>query len=112
MYVAFKCLIGALLMLAIHSLAQTKHYYAAGLVLMLPAISLPTYYFMHVERGAAAVQTTALFGMLSVLAYLAFLAALYWAEKRLPILLSTLLALAAWVVVAVGLLLVWKRIRP
>ena len=35
MYVAFKCLIGALIMLVIHYLAQTKHYYAAGLVLML-----------------------------------------------------------------------------
>lgn len=111
MYVAFKCLIGALIMLAIHYLAQTKHYYAAGLVLMLPAVSLPTYYFMHVERGASAVQSTALFGMLSVLAYLAFLVGLYWAEKRFPIVLSTVIALAAWGVVAVALLMVWQKIK-
>ena len=112
MYVAFKCLIGALLMLAIHYLAQTKHYYAAGLVLMLPAVSLPTYYFMHLDRGAEAVQTTALFGMLSVFAYLAFLAGLYWSEKRFPIVQSMALALLAWGVVAVGLLLLWKKIKP
>lgn len=112
MHVAFKCLIGALIMLAIHYLAQTRHYYAAGLVLMLPAISLPTYYFMHLERGAAAVQTTALFGMLSVFAYLAFLVGLYWAERRYPIVPSMAVALAAWSVVAVALLLLWKQIKP
>jgi membrane protein GlpM len=112
MYVLFKCLIGALLMLAIHYLAQTKHYYAAGLVLMLPAVSLPTYYFMHLERGATAVQTTALFGMLSVLAYLAFLVGLYWAEKRFSIIPSTVIALAAWGVVAAALLMLWQKIKP
>ena len=112
MYVLLKCLIGALLMLAIHYLAQTKHYYAAGLVLMLPAVSLPTYYFMHLERGAAAVQTTALFGMLSMLAYLAFLVGLYWAEKRFPIIPSTLIALTAWGVGAVALLVLWQKIKP
>ena len=112
MYVAFKCLIGALIMLAVHYLAQTKHYYAAGLVLMLPAVSLPTYFFMHVERGAEAVQVTALFGMLSVFAYLAFLIGLYWAEKRFPIVLSTAIALAAWGVAAVVLLVLWQKIKP
>ena len=112
MYVLFKCLIGALLMLAIHYLAQTKHYYAAGLVLMLPAVSLPTYYFMHLERGATAVQTTALFGMLSVLAYLAFLVGLYWAEKRFSIIPSTVIALTAWAVVAAALLVSWRWLKP
>ncbi len=112
MYVLFKCLVGALIMLAIHYLAQTKHYYVAGLVLMLPAVSLPTYYFMHLERGAAAVQATALFGMLSVFAYLAFLAGLYWAEKRFSIVQSMALALAAWTVVAFALLLIWKWLKP
>lgn len=112
MYVAFKCLIGALIMLVIHYLAQTKHYFAAGLVLMLPAISLPTYYIMHLERGAAAVRDTALFGMLAVLAYLAFLGALYLCEKRLPIVQSMAVSLGAWCVVAVALLAVWQRIKP
>ena len=112
MYVAFKCLIGALLMLAVHYLAQTKHYYAAGLVLMLPAVSLPTYYFMHLERGAAAVQVTALFGMLSVFAYLAYLVSLYWAVKRFPIIPSTVIALTAWGLAAVVLLVLWKWLKP
>jgi membrane protein GlpM len=112
MHVAFKCLIGALLMLAIHYLAQTKHYYAAGLVLMIPAISLPTYYFMHVERGAAAVQSTALFGMFSTLAYLAFLGGLYLCERRLPVVQSIAVALSAWCVVALGVLMLWKHFRP
>jgi membrane protein GlpM len=112
MFVVFKCAIGALIMLVIHYLAQTKHYFAAGLVLMLPAISLPTYYFMHLERGAAAVQNTALFGMLSVLAYLAFLGGLYWCEKRFPIVQSISLALGSWCVVALALLVVWKRLKP
>jgi len=112
MHVAIKCLIGALIMLVIHYLAQTKHYYAAGLVLMLPAISLPTYYFMHVERGASAVQSTALFGMLSVFAYLAFLVGLYWCEKRLPIVQSLAVALGAWCLIAVGLLALWKQVKP
>jgi membrane protein GlpM len=112
MHVAFKCLIGALIMLVIHYLAQTKHYYAAGLVLMIPAISLPTYYFMHVERGAAAVQTTALFGLFSTLAYVAFLGGLYWCEKRFPVVQSIALALGAWCVVAVGVLILWKRFKP
>lgn len=112
MYVVFKCFVGALIMLAVHYLAQTRHYYAAGLVLMLPAVSLPTYYFMHVERGADAVQSTALFGMLSVLAYLAFLGGLYLCERRLPIVQSMATALGAWCVVAVGLLVIWRHIKP
>jgi membrane protein GlpM len=112
MPVAFKCLIGALLMLAIHYLAQTRHYYAAGLVLLIPAISLPTYYFMHVERGPAAVQDTALFGMLSVSAYLAFLGCLHLLVRRLPIALSILGALGAWCAVALAVLALWKRLRP
>lgn len=112
MHVAFKCLIGALLMWVIHYLAQTRHYYAAGLVLMLPAISLPTYYFMHVERGAEAVRHTALFGLLSVLAYVAFLGALYLCERRLSIGQSMAVSLGAWCLVAVALLALWQRIKP
>jgi membrane protein GlpM len=112
MYVVFKCLIGALLMLAIHYLAQTRHYFAAGLVLMLPAISLPTYYFMHLERGPSAVQNTALFGMLSVFAYLAFLGALYWCEKHFSVVQSMAIALGSWCMVAVGVLALWRQIKP
>ncbi len=111
MHVVFKCIIGALVMLAIHIFSKTNNYYIAGLILMIPALSTPTYYFMYQERGASDVRITVLFGMLSLLPFLGFLASLFVCLKRFSIVGSLALSLSVWCAFAIALLVVWNRIK-
>ena len=72
-----KVLIGALIVVSIHFVAYTKNFYIAALVPLFPSFGLFSYYIVGRARGIGDLKTTVVFGMFSLIPYLAFLMTLY-----------------------------------
>jgi membrane protein GlpM len=104
-----KALIGALMVLLIGVLSRTRNYYIAGLLPLFPTFALMAHYIVGSERGTADLKTTILFGLWSVIPYLAYLTSLYWLVDRLRLVPALLVALAIWCVVAAGAVLLWQE---
>ncbi|MFC3626940.1 GlpM family protein [Vogesella amnigena] len=101
---AGKALLGALAVLLISLLSQSRYFYIAGLVPLFPTFALIAHYIVGSARGADALRKTALFGLGSLLPYAVYLLAVYWLATRLSLPITLLAATACWAVAA-GLLL-------
>lgn len=108
-YIALKCFFAILVMVVIHFVSKTPHYFLAGLALSFPGLSLVTYYFMFRERGAADVRTTALFGLCAAVPFMAFLLTLHLTVKVFNIVASLAMALSVWLVLSVALVAAWRQ---
>ncbi|HUV07947.1 MAG TPA: GlpM family protein [Spirochaetia bacterium] len=106
-----KAGIGALIVVIIHFIAQTKSYYIAALIPLFPSFGLFSYYIVGTERGIRDLKTTVVFGIFSLIPYLAFLLTLYFSMERLRLVPSLVLSSLSWAMVAVILILVWNGIR-
>lgn len=104
-----KALIGALMVLLIGLLSRTRSYYIAGLLPLFPTFALMAHYIVGSERGTAELKATIVFGMWSVVPYLAYLASLYWLIDRLRLVPALLVALLVWALAAAGAVLLWQR---
>ncbi|MDO9354831.1 MAG: GlpM family protein [Solirubrobacteraceae bacterium] len=107
-----KCLLGALAVLAIALLSKSKSFFIAGLVPLFPTFALIAHYIVGNERTPAALRTTALFGLWSLVPYAVYLLAVYVLSVRFPLVTTLLLATAAWAAAAALLLFVWLRVFP
>lgn len=107
-----KSLVGALAVLLIAILARSKSVYLAGLVPLFPTFALIAHVIIGTERSAADLQHTALFGLWSLVPYAGYLGVVWFGSTRwsLPVTLGT--ATAAWVLLALGMILLWERVRP
>lgn len=105
---AFKCLLGALAVLAIALLSRSKSFFIAGLVPLFPTFALIAHYIIGTERAAQDLRTTALFGLCSLVPYAVYLLCVYWFSVRLPLVSTLALATLAWVVAAAVLLFLWS----
>ncbi|MEQ6291401.1 GlpM family protein [Vogesella sp. GCM10023246] len=101
---AGKALLGALAVLLISLLSQSRYFFIAGLVPLFPTFALIAHYIVGSGRGAAALRQTALFGLWSLLPYAVYLLAVYQLAGRLSLPLTLLAATACWTLAA-GLLL-------
>ena len=104
-----KCLLGAAAVLAIALLAKTRNFYIAGLVPLFPTFALIAHYIVGSTRSAADLQTTALFGLASLVPYAVYLCAVYLLAPRLPLAATLGLATLAWCGVAGLLVVFWPR---
>jgi membrane protein GlpM len=102
-----KCLLGAAAVLAIALLSKSRSFYIAGLVPLFPTFALIAHAIVGSKRGAAALRTTALFGLWSLLPYALYLAAVMVLCTRLPLAATLVLATLAWALGAAALLLAW-----
>jgi membrane protein GlpM len=107
-----KCLLGAAAVLLIALLSRSKSFFIAGLVPLFPTFALIAHYIVGTERSAAALRTTALFGLWSLIPYAVYLFAVYWLSVRFTLAATLLLATAAWTVAAALLLAAWFRAYP
>lgn len=105
-----KCSLGALAVLLIALLSQSRAFYIAGLVPLFPTFALIAHYIVGSERSALALQRTALFGLWSLLPYALYLLAVYWLSTRTALLPTLLLATLAWLLAAALLLWGWTRL--
>ncbi len=98
-----KSALGAAAVLLIALLSRSQHFFVAGLVPLFPTFALIAHYIVGSERSAADLQTTALFGLCSLLPYAGYLLAVYWLSPRLALAPTLIWATVVCFVLAAGL---------
>ncbi|MGB9040577.1 MAG: GlpM family protein [Acinetobacter calcoaceticus] len=103
-----KCMLGAGVVLIISVLSKSKAFYIAGLVPLFPTFALIAHLIVYQQKGAEALQKTALFGLWSLIPYAIYLVAVYVLATRLSMWSCLGLATLCWVVTAAGLIYGWQ----
>ena len=104
---AFKCMLGALVVLLISVLSKSKAFYIAGLVPLFPTFALIAHVIVFQQQGADALRRTALFGLWSLIPYAIYLIAVYLLATQMSVLSCLSLATLAWTIAAGILLYGW-----
>ncbi|MFZ6654511.1 GlpM family protein [Undibacterium sp. TJN19] len=107
-----KCLLGALAVLLIALASKSRYFVLAGLVPLFPTFALIAHFVVGTSRPAAALQTTALFGLWSLIPYAAYLLAVVWLSTRTTLVVTLVAATSVWLVAAALMLLVWFKVYP
>ncbi len=108
MGVIFKVYVGAGVVLIISILSKSKAFYIAGLVPLFPTFALIAHVIVFQQKGAEALQKTALFGLWSLIPYAIYLVAVYILATRMSMWSCLGLATLCWVVAAAGLIYGWQ----
>ncbi|WP_212512147.1 GlpM family protein [Acinetobacter seifertii] len=103
-----KCMLGAGVILIISILSKSKAFYIAGLVPLFPTFALIAHVIVYQQKGAEALQKTALFGLWSLIPYAIYLVAVYMLATRVSMWSCLGLATLCWVVAAAGLIYGWQ----
>jgi len=103
-----KCTLGAGVVLIISILSKSKAFYIAGLVPLFPTFALIAHVIVYQQKGAEALQKTALFGLWSLIPYAIYLVAVYMLATRVSMWSCLGLATLCWVVAAAGLIYGWQ----
>ncbi|MFZ6690614.1 GlpM family protein [Undibacterium sp. SXout20W] len=108
----FKCLTGAFAVLLITLASKSRYFVLAGLVPLFPTFALIAHVVIGTSRSVTDLQTTALFGLCSLIPYAAYLATVYFLSVRTSLSITLTAAVVMWMVSASCMLLVWFRIFP
>ncbi|EXV10856.1 GlpM family protein [Acinetobacter baumannii] len=103
-----KCMLGAGVVLIISILSKSKAFYIAGLVPLFPTFALIAHVIVFQQKGAEALQKTALFGLWSLIPYAIYLAAVYVLATHMSMWSCLGVATLCWVVAAAGLIYGWE----
>ena len=103
-----KCMLGAGVVLIISILSKSKAFYIAGLVPLFPTFALIAHVIVFQQKGAEALQKTALFGLWSLIPYAIYLVAVYMLATRVSMWSCLGLATLCWMVAAAGLIYGWQ----
>ncbi|MDC4626816.1 GlpM family protein [Acinetobacter baumannii] len=103
-----KCMLGAGVVLIISILSKSKAFYIAGLVPLFPTFALIAHVIVFQQKGAEALQKTALFGLWSLIPYAIYLVAVYVLATRMSMWSCLGVATLCWVVAAAGLIYGWQ----
>ncbi|EKU37937.1 MULTISPECIES: GlpM family protein [Acinetobacter] len=103
-----KCMLGAGVVLIISILSKSKAFYIAGLVPLFPTFALIAHVIVYQQKGAEALQKTALFGLWSLIPYAIYLVAVYVLATRMSMWSCLGLATLCWVMAAAGLIYGWQ----
>lgn len=103
-----KCMLGAGVVLIISILSKSKAFYIAGLVPLFPTFALIAHVIVFQQKGAEALQKTALFGLWSLIPYAIYLIAVYVLATRMSMWSCLGLATLCWVVAAADLIYGWQ----
>ncbi|MEI1681297.1 GlpM family protein [Acinetobacter baumannii] len=103
-----KCMLGAGVVLIISILSKSKAFYIAGLVPLFPTFALIAHVIVYQQKGAEALQKTALFGLWSLIPYAIYLVAVYMLATRISMWSCLGIATLCWVVAAAGLIYGWQ----
>ncbi|HBN54371.1 MAG TPA: hypothetical protein DD456_10240 [Stenotrophomonas sp.] len=82
------------------------------LVPLFPTFALIAHYIVGTERSGADLQKTALFGLWSLFPYAGYLVAVYFGSVRWPLAVTLGVATAVWVLMALGMIVLWGRLHP
>ncbi len=107
-----KCLTGAFAVLLIALASKSRYFVLAGLVPLFPTFALIAHVVVGSSRSVTALQTTALFGLWSLIPYAAYLTAVYFLSTRTSLSITLFSAVVVWVGCAALMLVVWFRVFP
>ncbi|MFZ6688001.1 GlpM family protein [Undibacterium sp. SXout11W] len=93
-----KCLTGAFAVLLIALASKSRYVELAGLVPLFPTFALIAHVVIGNSRSVTALQTTALFGLWSLIPYAAYLSAIYFLSTRASLSMTLFSAVVVWVV--------------
>lgn len=102
-----KAFIGAGLVVFIAVAAKSKNYYLAGLAPLFPTFAMIAHYTVAHERSLDELRATIVFGMWSLLPYLAYLIAMYFLVEYFSLSISLFLSAAIWLIIAFILIIFW-----
>ncbi|MDO2948022.1 GlpM family protein [Aeromonas simiae] len=105
-----KSSLGALAVLLIALLSQSRHAMLAGLVPLFPTFALIAHAIVGRERGPALLQGTALFGLAALLPYALYLLAVWYLSVRTSLTVTLLSATLIWTLAAGLLIWGWGRL--
>jgi membrane protein GlpM len=104
-----KCLLGAGAVLLIALLSRSRSFFIAGMVPLFPTFALIAHYIVGMERSAADLRATALFGLCSLVPYAVYLGLVFFLSVRTGLALTLVVALAGWLLAAGAVLVLWTR---
>ncbi|MQP77669.1 hypothetical protein CQ393_17450 [Stenotrophomonas sp. MYb238] len=82
------------------------------LVSLFPTFAVIAHYIVGTQRSGADLQKTALFGLWSLFPYAGYLVAVYAGSVRWPLAMTLGVATAVWVLMALGMIVLWGRLHP
>lgn len=101
-----RAAVGGLVVASVPIVARRLSPEAAGILVLVPAVTLFSFYFLGIEQGPAAVERASRASLLAIPTILAFLIAVNFSLARVPnVLLALTLGLLAWLSTAIVLTL-------
>jgi len=101
-----KSLLGALLVVLISSLSNSRYYLLAGLVPLFPTFALVAHYTVGSQRTNAELKATILYSMLGLIPYCIYLISAYLLIDRMGIKMALFCSTLCWTVSALLIVVV------
>ncbi|HEU5048650.1 MAG TPA: GlpM family protein [Rickettsiales bacterium] len=108
---ALKAAIGAVIMVLIALLSNSRSYYIAGLLPLFPTFTLIAHYSVGVQRSHGDLKQTIIFSMCAVVPYMVYLISSYYLLDKMSLKLALTSAALLWCLAAAGLLFIWPYIK-
>lgn len=109
---AIKAALGALAVILIQLLAQTRYYYLAALVPLFPTFALISHAILGSSHNTVEFKTALLFSMLALLPYLAYTVSVYCSVDKLGLWGALIFGVVIWIGCAALLIIGWQRLMP
>lgn len=106
-----KAVLGAVIMVLISLVSNTKNYYIAGLVPLFPTFTLIAHYSVGAQRTHGELKQTILFSICAVIPYMIYLVSSYYLIDRMSMKLALSCSALLWCVAAGVLLCLWPHIK-
>lgn len=110
MILFIKAIAGALIVILISLVSLTKNYFLAGLINLFPIFALISHIIVN-QRGILELKNTALFGMLSLIPYFAYLLGVYLLSGKVPLWVNLLISIIVWSLFALIIYILWTKFK-
>jgi len=104
-----KMLIGALMVLAIQLLTQTRFFYLAALAPLFPTFTLISHFLVGTQRSVADFKVALVFSMLGVIPHLIYTVLVFFTFSHIGLYKALLLGVVGWLLAAAILVLAWQQ---
>ena len=110
MELLLRAIFGAVIVLLISFVTQTRLFFLAGLIPLFPTFALISDFIVS-KNGPDALQKTAQFGMLSLIPYFCYLFMVFFLAHKLPIVWNLLVSVLVWVLFASLIFWFWNKLH-
>ena len=107
--IIIKAVIGAIFVVAIILLANTKYYFLAGLLPLFPTFAIMSHYIIGTSNTQAQFKNVIIFGMWSLIPYFAYLLTVYYLYNKTNIYYTIGGGLLVWIIAALILIYFWNH---